>query len=74
MNLGPSNSRLQSSLAWSAFDGGFDVGASAGRSACIKHSPAAASEIPKEHPMLVITTQHFNEKTGSLIGLSLIHS
>lgn len=40
----------------------------------INHSPAAASEIPNEHPMLVITTQNFNEKTGLLIGLSLTHS
>jgi mRNA interferase MazF len=40
----------------------------------IDHSPHAGSEMPGEHPMLVMSTQAFNDRTGIVIGLPMTHS
>jgi len=40
----------------------------------IQHSPAVGNEIPELHPMLVVSTRAFNEKTGLVIGFPMTHS
>lgn len=40
----------------------------------IDHSPHAGVEMPGEHPMLVITGEIFNRRTGIVIGLPMTHA
>lgn len=40
----------------------------------IEFSPESGLEIKDEHPMVVLSTRAFNEKTGIVIGLPLTHS
>jgi mRNA interferase MazF len=40
----------------------------------IQHSPDAGSELPGIHPLLVVSTQLFNETTGIVIGFPMTHS
>ena len=40
----------------------------------IDHSPHVGTEMPGEHPMLVLSTSAFNDKTGIVIGLPVTHS
>jgi mRNA interferase MazF len=40
----------------------------------IQHSPAVGHEIPELHPMLVVSTRAFNERTGLVIGFPMTHS
>lgn len=40
----------------------------------IDFSPHAGKEMKDEHPMLVLSTKAFNEKTGIVIGLAMTHS
>lgn len=40
----------------------------------INHSPAQGQEIPSYHPMLVVSTKAFNEKTGLVIGFPMTHA
>lgn len=40
----------------------------------IDHSPHMGDEMPGEHPMLVLSTKAFNDKTGIVIGLPMTHS
>ena len=40
----------------------------------IDFNPQAGSEMPNEHPMLVLSTKAFNERTGLVIGLPMTHA
>jgi mRNA interferase MazF len=40
----------------------------------IDFSPQVGSEMKDEHPMLVLSTKAFNEKTGLVIGLPMTHT
>ena len=40
----------------------------------IQHSPHAGTEMPGIHPLLVVSTRQFNEKTGIVIGFPMTHS
>ncbi|MDR2838181.1 MAG: type II toxin-antitoxin system PemK/MazF family toxin [Azonexus sp.] len=40
----------------------------------IDHNPSVGREIPDRHPMLVMSTQTFNRKTGIVIGFPMTHS
>ena len=40
----------------------------------IQYSPAVGDEVPSEHPMLVISTRPFAEKTGIVMGLPMTHA
>ncbi|MDR2187140.1 MAG: type II toxin-antitoxin system PemK/MazF family toxin [Azonexus sp.] len=40
----------------------------------INHTPSVGREIPDRHPMLVMSTQAFNRKTGIVIGLPMTHA
>jgi mRNA interferase MazF len=40
----------------------------------IQHNPQAGKEIPDDHPMLVISTKVFNERTGLVVGFPMTHS
>lgn len=40
----------------------------------IDFNPQAGAEMRDEHPMLVLSTRAFNERTGIVIGLPMIHA
>ena len=40
----------------------------------IDFSPQVGGEMKDEHPMLVLSTQAFNERTGIVIGLPMTHA
>ena len=40
----------------------------------IQYSPQVGVEMPNDHPMLVISTKIFAEKTGVVVGFLMIHS
>jgi mRNA interferase MazF len=40
----------------------------------IQHSPHVGGEMPGVHPLLVISTKQFNEKTGIVIGFPMTHA
>lgn len=40
----------------------------------IDFNPQRGSEMKDEHPMLVLSTRAFNERTGLVIGLPMTHS
>jgi mRNA interferase MazF len=40
----------------------------------IQHSPHAGDEMPGVHPLLVVSTRQFNEKTGIVIGFPMTHA
>jgi mRNA interferase MazF len=40
----------------------------------IQYSPAVGDEIPDDHPMLVMSTKAFNERTGLVVGFPMTHS
>ena len=40
----------------------------------IDFNPQAGSEMKDEHPMLVLSSKAFNERTGLVIGLPMTHS
>lgn len=40
----------------------------------IQFNPAAGEEMPDDHPMLVISTKAFNERTGLVVGFPMTHA
>jgi len=40
----------------------------------IQYSPAVGKEVPDDHPMLVISTKAFNERTGLVVGFPMTHA
>ena len=40
----------------------------------IDFSPQVGAEMKEEHPMLVLSTKAFNERTGIVIGLPMTHA
>jgi mRNA interferase MazF len=40
----------------------------------IQYSPAVGKEMPNDHPMLVISTQLFAQRTGIVVGFPMTHS
>jgi mRNA interferase MazF len=40
----------------------------------IQYSPALGEEMPDDHPMLVISTKAFNERTGLVVGFPMTHA
>jgi mRNA interferase MazF len=40
----------------------------------IQYSPAVGEEMPDDHPMLVISTKAFNERTGLVVGFPMTHA
>lgn len=40
----------------------------------IQYSPAVGDEMPDDHPMLVISTKAFNERTGLVVGFPMTHA
>lgn len=40
----------------------------------IQCSPAVGDEVPGDHPMLVISTKAFNERTGLVVGFPMTHA
>ncbi len=40
----------------------------------IQYSPQVGVEMPNDHPMLVISTKTFAEKTGVVVGFPMTHS
>lgn len=40
----------------------------------IDFNPQAGGEMKDEHPMLVLSTRAFNERTGLVIGLPMAHA
>lgn len=40
----------------------------------IDHSPHAGKEMPGLHPLLVMSTKAFNQKTGIVIGFPMTHA
>lgn len=40
----------------------------------IQYSPALAEEMPDDHPMLVISTKAFNERTSLVVGFPMTHA
>ena len=40
----------------------------------IQYSPHVGTEMPNDHPMLVISTKQFAEKTGIVVGFPMTHS
>ncbi len=45
-----------------------------GETIWIDFDPEAGKEMKSEHPMLVLSTRAFNEKTGLVMGLPMTHS
>ena len=45
-----------------------------GETIWINFDPQAGREMKSEHPMLVLSTRAFNEKTGLVMGLPMTHS
>lgn len=40
----------------------------------IQYDPAVGEEMPDDHPMLVISTKAFNERTGLVVGFPMTHA
>jgi mRNA interferase MazF len=40
----------------------------------IQYNPAVGKEMPDDHPMLVISTQAFTQRTGIVVGFPMTHS
>lgn len=40
----------------------------------IQFNPAVGEEIPDDHPMLVISTKAFNDRTGLVVGFPMTHA
>ena len=40
----------------------------------IQYRPAVGEEMPDDHPMLVISTKAFNERTGLVVGFPITHA
>ena len=40
----------------------------------IQYSPHVGVEMPHDHPMLVVSTRAFSEKTGVVVGFPMTHS
>lgn len=40
----------------------------------IQHTPHAGTEMPGVHPLFVVSTKQFNEKTGIVIGFPMTHA
>jgi mRNA interferase MazF len=40
----------------------------------IQYNPAVGEEMPNDHPMLVISTKAFAERTGIVVGFPMTHS
>lgn len=40
----------------------------------IQYNPAVGEEMPNDHPMLVISTRAFNERTGLVVGFPMTHA
>jgi mRNA interferase MazF len=40
----------------------------------IQFNPALGEEMPDDHPMLVISTKAFNERTGLVVGFPMTHA
>jgi len=40
----------------------------------IQYNPAVGEEMPDDHPMLVISTKAFNERTGLVVGFPMTHA
>ena len=40
----------------------------------INFNPQAGSEMKNEHPMLMLSTKAFNERTGIVVGLPMTHA
>jgi mRNA interferase MazF len=40
----------------------------------IDHNSQVGAEVKAEHPMLVLSTKAFNERTGVVIGLPMAHA
>jgi mRNA interferase MazF len=40
----------------------------------IQFNPAVGEEMPNDHPMLVISTKAFNERTGLVVGFPMTHA
>lgn len=40
----------------------------------IQYNPAIGKEMPDDHPMLVISTKAFNERTGIVVGFPMTHA
>lgn len=40
----------------------------------IQYTPAVGEEMPDDHPMLVISTKPFAERTGLVVGFPMTHS
>lgn len=40
----------------------------------IQYNPAVGKEIPDDHPMLVMSTQAFAQRTGIVVGFPMTHS
>lgn len=40
----------------------------------IQFNPAVGEEMPDDHPMLVISTKAFNERTGLVVGFPMTHA
>lgn len=40
----------------------------------IQHKPPVGREMPDDHPMLVISTKAFAERTGIVVGFPMTHS
>lgn len=40
----------------------------------IQFNPSMGEEMPDDHPMLVISTKAFNERTGLVFGLPMTHA
>ncbi|MBS0306446.1 MAG: type II toxin-antitoxin system PemK/MazF family toxin [Proteobacteria bacterium] len=40
----------------------------------IQHNPQVGKEMPDDHPMLVLSTKAFAERTGLVVGFPMTHS
>ena len=40
----------------------------------VNFNPGSGQEMKDEHPMLVLTTRAFNDRTGIVIGLPITHA
>lgn len=40
----------------------------------IQFNPAVGEEMPDDHPMLVISTKAFNDRTGLVVGFPMTHA
>lgn len=40
----------------------------------IQFNPAVGEEMPDDHPMLVMSTKAFNERTGLVVGFPMTHA